>query len=75
MERGWQEALKVSMGTLAVAVFSFFVLSIHQIQEFFFAFPETLFALIAVQVLLGRYTGYRLTEYFRFSSFINGKSS
>ncbi len=38
-----------------------------------FAFPEVLFALIGIQILLGRYTGYRLTEYYRFHSFIKQK--
>ena len=31
-------------------------------------FPEVLLILLAVILLLGRYTGYRLTELFRFRS-------
>jgi hypothetical protein len=70
MERGPREALKVSLGTLIVAVCSYGVMSVAAVQSFFFAFPEVLCALIAIQILLGRYTGYRLTEYFRFLSFL-----
>ncbi len=73
MERGGKEAVKVSLGTLLVSTSGYFVMSVPSIQEFFFAFPEILFALIGIQILLGRYTGYRLTEYFRFHSFITGE--
>ena len=34
-----------------------------------FVYPELLFAVAAVQVLLGRYTGYRLLELLRFRKF------
>lgn len=74
MERGWREALKVSLGTLGVAVCSYFAISVPPVQDFFFAFPEVLFALIAAQIFIGRYTGYRLTEYFRFSSLVKHPS-
>jgi hypothetical protein len=35
-----------------------------------FRFPETLGVVIAAQLLLGRYTGYRLTELYRFQDVI-----
>ncbi|MCX8011674.1 MAG: hypothetical protein N3A64_00765, partial [Desulfobacterota bacterium] len=38
-----------------------------------FAYPEVLFALMGLQILIGRYTGYRLTEYFRFFNFIKDR--
>ncbi|MFB0505671.1 MAG: UUP1 family membrane protein [Thermodesulfobacteriota bacterium] len=70
MERGGREAITVSLGTLLVSTFGYLAMSIASIQDFFFAFPEVLFALIGLQILLGRYTGYRLMEYFRFYSFV-----
>jgi len=72
MERGAREAIKVSLGTLLVATFGYLAMSFVLVEDFFFAFPEILFALIGIQILLGRYTGYRLMEYFRFHSFIEG---
>jgi hypothetical protein len=33
-------------------------------------YPETLGAIMAVQLLIGRYTGYRLSELFRFRDFL-----
>jgi hypothetical protein len=70
MERGGREAIKVSLGTLLAATLGYLAMSIVTVQDFFFAFPEVLFALIGLQILLGRYTGYRLMEYSRFHSFI-----
>jgi hypothetical protein len=35
-----------------------------------FQFPETLGLVMAAQLLLGRYTGYRLSELFRFRDFV-----
>jgi hypothetical protein len=55
-------------------VCGYFAIASVFVQDFFFAFPEVLFGLIAVQILIGRYTGYRLTEYFRFLVFIKNGS-
>ncbi len=65
-ESGIGEALKTALGTVAVAVITFFVIQWEPIQLTFFVYPELLFAVAGVQVLLGRYTGYRLSEVIRF---------
>lgn len=72
MEKGKYQALIISLETLIVALCCYAVMSVDFIQDFLFAFPEVLFAFIAIQILIGRYTGYRLTEYFRFINFIKG---
>ena len=69
MERGMKEALKVSLGTFVVALSTYVVMSVQYVEDFLFAFPEFLFALIGLQIVIVRYTGYRLSEYFRFASF------
>jgi len=76
MEKGKTQAILISFQTLVVTLCCYAVMANVSIQDFLFAFPEVLFAFISVQILLGRYTGYRLTEYFRFINFIrsNGKS-
>ncbi len=65
-ESGIREALLTSAGSAAVAVLTYGILGIERLQLFFFVYPETLFAIAACQILLGRYTGYRLSEYIRF---------
>jgi hypothetical protein len=46
------------------------VLSRGAIAQHMFRFPETLGIIMAAQLLIGRYTGYRLMELFRFRDFL-----
>ena len=41
-------------------------MSAQPVQHIFFAFPELMLVLVALMLLIGRYTGYRLTELLRF---------
>jgi hypothetical protein len=41
-------------------------MSAQPVQHVFFAFPEIILVLIALTLLIGRYTGYRLSELVRF---------
>ena len=41
-------------------------MSAPPIQHVFFAFPELILVLMALTLLIGRYTGYRLSELLRF---------
>jgi hypothetical protein len=65
-EAGVREGLKTAAGSAAVAVISYGIISWEPLQLTFFVYPELLAAVAAVQILLGRYTGYRLSELFRF---------
>ena len=68
-ERGANEALKQGAGTLLVAIAAYWLMNIEFIRHLFFIFPELLLVVLAVTLLLGRYTGYRLTELIRFREF------
>jgi hypothetical protein len=68
-ESGAREALRTAAGSAGVAVITYGILELEPLQLTFFVYPELLFAVAAVQVLLGRYTGYRLLELLRFSNF------
>jgi hypothetical protein len=68
-EAGVREGLWTAVGSAGVAVATYGILEIEPLQLTFFVYPELLFAVAAVQVLLGRYTGYRLLELFRFRRF------
>jgi hypothetical protein len=65
-ERGPGEALQQALGSLAVAVLCYFLVRVEQVQHVFFVYPEMLLLLLAATLLLGRYTGYRLLDLFRF---------
>jgi hypothetical protein len=65
-ERGAMDAVRAGLGSLAVAIIAYLVMDISSLEHLIFAFPELLLVILAVVLLLGRYTGYRLTEIARF---------
>jgi hypothetical protein len=65
-ERGPAEAMKEGIGTLVAAAVIYVLMITPEVQYFVLVFPEMLLVLLALILLLGRYTGYRLTELVRF---------
>lgn len=65
-ERGAREALQQGIGSLLVATLAYLVMNIALLQHLVFIFPELLLLVLAGSLLLGRYSGYRLTELRRF---------
>ena len=65
-ERGAGSAIREGIGTLIVAALAYVVMSWPWLEQFVFVFPETLLLLFSGCLLLGRYSGYRLTELYRF---------
>ena len=65
-ELGAAEALRQAAGRLAVAVLGYAAMSSVWLNHLLFVFPELLLLVLAAVLLLGRYTGYRLTELWRF---------
>jgi transglutaminase-like putative cysteine protease len=72
-EDGTRASFKTLFGTLLVAVAVAVALSPDAISRWMFRYPETLGPVIAVLLLLGRYTGYRVTELYRFQDVIEFK--
>jgi hypothetical protein len=67
-EMGPLEALQQGFGSLLVAALAFVIMSDSILRHMVFGFPELLLIVLAANLLLGRYTGYRLTELWRFRS-------
>jgi len=65
-ERGAGEALQQALGSVAVGVMCYLVMNLRIVEHLFFVFPELLLTVLAVTLLFGRYSGYRLTELYRF---------
>lgn len=65
-EMGPAEALKEGFGSLVVAALGYLSMSSRFLGHLVFVFPELLLVVLAMTLLLGRYTGYRLTEIWRF---------
>jgi len=69
-EEGAHEVLIQGGGSLIVAVIAYFVMSNPFISHITFTFPEFLLIVLAAIILLGRYSGYRLSELIRFKSMV-----
>ncbi|MEY6431376.1 inactive transglutaminase family protein [Thioalkalicoccus limnaeus] len=65
-EDGPHEVLIQGGGSLLVAVLAYLVMTTRIVEHLTFNFPELLVSLLAVIILIGRYTGYRLSELYRF---------
>ncbi|MFO0801254.1 MAG: 7TM domain-containing protein [Gemmataceae bacterium] len=70
VEDGTWSAFKTLTGTVLVAVAVALAVGPEAVSRWFFRFPETLMVVVAATLLLGRYTGYRLTELYRFQDVI-----
>jgi hypothetical protein len=69
-EDGTVASFKRLLTTFGVSAVIALVLSLPAVSRHLFRYPETLGLVMAALLLIGRYTGYRLTELFRFRDFL-----
>ena len=69
-EEGTWSSFKVLVCTLASAASISLLLSFHPLVNHLVNYPESIGVVMACQLLIGRYTGYRLSELFRFRDFV-----
>ncbi len=69
-ERGAYDALKESAGSAVIAAMAFYVMSLPLVQHLVFVFPEILLVLLGLTIVMGRYSGYRISELFRFRKLV-----
>ncbi len=65
-EAGAKETIIAGLGSVFAAVVGYYCIINPYVQHLAFAFPELLLLVLALNVLVGRYNGYKLIEYFRF---------
>ncbi|MDH3610061.1 MAG: inactive transglutaminase family protein [Gammaproteobacteria bacterium] len=65
-ESGGQTALIQGLGSLLVACLGYLVMTNQHLNYLMFAFPEFLIVILGICIWMGRYTGYRVSELFRF---------
>lgn len=68
-EEGAGAALMQAGGSLAAAILAFAIMRFRVVDYWAQYFPELLLILLAGIILIGRYTGYRMSELVRFKSF------
>ena len=74
-EDGTTSSFRTLLGTMFIAGCISLVLSLRAVADSMCRYPEILGLIMAAQLLLGRYTGYRLMELFRFRDFLGGHPS
>ncbi|NNC76390.1 MAG: UUP1 family membrane protein [Woeseiaceae bacterium] len=67
-ERGPADAMRAAFGSLIVATFAYIAMGLDWLEHIVFTFPESLLVVLALVLLAGRYTGYRLVELTRFKA-------
>ena len=71
-ERGAPDAIRAGLGSLVIAVAAYMLMGMAWLEHLVFTFPELLLVVLALVVVAGRYTGYRLTELQRFRALGGG---
>jgi transglutaminase-like putative cysteine protease len=74
-EDGTAASFQTLLSTMFIAVCIGLLLSMPAVLTHMFRYPETLGLIMAGQLLIGRYTGYRLTELYRFRDFLRLRTS
>jgi len=72
-ERGATEAIQQGVGSLLVAGIAFLFMSNPYLEHMVFVFPEMLLIILAITLLMGRYSGLRLLEIRRFKALAGTK--
>ena len=65
-ERGAGTAIREGIGTLAIAALTYLVMSLDVLTYWVSVFPEINLVVLGLIIMLGRYTGFRLSELSRF---------
>lgn len=63
---GAKTALTVTAWTLLLSILGYFIVSWEILRTLLVSYPEIIFLTIPLNILLGQWSGLRLTEYFRF---------
>ena len=74
-EDGYAFALQLVVGTTIVSAFCYLLLMWDYIGRLLLVYPEAHFFTIALFILIGRYSGYRLVELWRFRDLVKPQES
>lgn len=72
-EEGLMNTLKTLLGTLVIAFLGYMLYMIPALEIFMFTNPECLFTVMGFLVLIGKYKGYRISEFIRFRDLVRQK--
>jgi len=70
IEKGNKTALILAFETLIISITGFYIASWEFLIRFLITYPWAVLLTIPINIFLGKWTGIRLTEYFRFRKII-----
>lgn len=72
-EEGLVNTFKTLLGTLVIVILVYSLFFISPLEMFMFTNPELLLMVIGLLILIGKYKGYRLSEFIRFRDLVRQK--
>ena len=72
-EEGIVNTLKTLVGTLVIVILVYSLYFISPLEMFMFTNPELLLTVIGLLILIGKYKGYRISEFLRFRDLVKQK--
>ena len=69
-EDGATNTFKTLLGTLVISVLTYGLYSVSTLEILLFTNPELLLVVIALLILIGKYKGYRVSEFVRFRNLV-----
>ncbi|MDP2587405.1 MAG: 7TM domain-containing protein, partial [bacterium] len=66
IEQGFLSAVLLTAETLVLSIGTYYLVSYDPFQSLILAYPELILLTIVINIVLGRWTGLRLIEYYRF---------
>lgn len=75
IEKGARTAIILSVETLGISLICYFVVSWNSLVVFIHLYPWVVLFTILINILLGKWTGLRLSEFFRFKEVIKNVES
>jgi hypothetical protein len=69
LEEGFESTVKLIGGSLVLSALVYPVFQSDLLAHLFFGFPELISCVMALLVMIGGYTGYRISELWRFRAF------
>lgn len=66
IEKGVWDATRLSIETLILSIVAYFIVSWDVLRDLVLAYPEIILLTLIINIILGKWTGLRLSEYARF---------
>jgi len=66
IEKGNKTAVVLAFETLVISIIGYYIATWDILKEFILSFPWIIIVTVPVNIFLGKWTGLRLSEYFRF---------